>query len=188
MARQIVTGIASLVLMGTGAFVANRLAATVLSPEHDHPKPDVVAAPAPGITRDQAAAAYRDLVVPVNAEQAAFADRVEAWTDATSSSDASADAVPFANALRDAHAELEQLGRDYGTAPDVFDRGVKAIAAVEADLARIVEVNVAITVDDWSQRYDADLTELTAAANALRAELGLPLTGTAVATTPVAGG
>ena len=185
--RKILTATASLLLIGTGALVANRVAALVLDHD-DHPAADTATTSSTTLTREQAAATYRDLVAPVNNAQTAFAREVDTWTNATSASDASADATPFAAALRDAHVELEQLGRDYNAAPDAFHRGVTAIAAVEADLARIVEVNVSITVDDWAQRYDADLAELNQAANALRTALGLPRTGTAVAAASVAVG
>lgn len=131
-----------------------------------------------GMTKDQAAAAYRGAVASVNAAQATFVDHLDTWTTRTPASTAQSEAQPFVAALVDVQQRLAGIAAGYPAAAAVLNADAGAADVVQTDLYNLRNLNTSITLAAWSHQYDADIAKLKAASDAVRAELGLPATAT----------
>ena len=139
--------------------------------QHDPVPP--AAAPA-SVTAEQAAATYRAAVAPVNTAYTAFVERTSSWTDSTAPDGAAADARPLGDAFGEVVSAVRSLAPTYPAAKPQFERAIRAVATVQADLVALDRLHTDLSVDEWLQQFHRDIDRLTAASNEVRAQLGLP--------------
>jgi hypothetical protein len=129
---------------------------------------------ATAMTREGAAEAYRAAVAPVNVAQAAFYARAQRWNASTVGAQAASEAQQLVAAFGEVQSRLREIAKAYAPAASNVDAGVAAVAAVQSDLLTLDRLNAELTVSSWALHYDEDITELIAASNTVRSDLGLP--------------
>jgi hypothetical protein len=110
----------------------------------------------------------------VNVAQAAFYARAQRWNASTVGAQAASEAQQLVAAFGEVQSRLREIAKAYAPAASNVDAGVAAVAAVQSDLLTLDRLNAELTVSSWALHYDEDITELIAASNTVRSDLGLP--------------
>lgn len=125
---------------------------------------------------------YLQIMGPVNAAAVRFNNKRRTYTDATTASEVARDAAPVADAIRTARNELLNVNwRDRSSSPrppvrtpqDVKEL-LKAFGGLYGDLVPVGAARTSFSIANWRTRFAQDRGRARAAANIVRADLGLP--------------
>jgi hypothetical protein len=123
-------------------------------------------------SQQELAATYLRIVKPANEELDRWFARAQRWTDNTPKTQAVKDSQPLIDAYEEAGSKLLRVPWPEATRADVKDL-VRADAALIADLNGLGTVDD-LSADQWVSQFQHDASQAGAAANIVRADLGLP--------------
>ncbi len=121
---------------------------------------------------EELAQTYLRIVNPGNAEADRFNAKAARWNDQTTGEQAAKDAQPLIAGIQKADRELLRIDWPAPIAADIKEL-IRVQGALIGDLRGLENVN-AFSAGSWSNQFSQDVGKLTAAANIVRADLGLP--------------
>jgi hypothetical protein len=121
---------------------------------------------------DELAQTYLRIVKPANQASEALRKKASHWTDSTTPAQAAKDAEPTIAAYRAADNALLRVDWPAATRWDVKEL-VRADSALIGDLEALEGLD-AFSTGNWSSQFVQDAEKVGAAANIVRADLGLP--------------
>jgi predicted RNA-binding Zn ribbon-like protein len=115
---------------------------------------------------------YLSIVKPANDAIDRFEAKAKSWDDNATGEQAAKDAAPAVAAIREADNKLLRVAWPASTAADVKEL-VRAHGSMTGDLDGLEGVN-ALSAGAWTTQLTQDAGKASAAANIVRADLGLP--------------
>ncbi|MGH7758769.1 MAG: hypothetical protein ACREN7_05615 [Candidatus Dormibacteria bacterium] len=125
-----------------------------------------------GISLKRAGANFTKDEAPLRAALAAFGADASKWTNATTDSEAEADAQPLLDGLHAFDTKLEAQSWPAGAKWDIRSLVVGS-GPIEGTLLALGTLGVA-QASAWSQTFDSDLSGFVVSASLVRADLDLP--------------
>ena len=97
---------------------------------------------------------------------------MKGWTDATTNTQAEADARPAIAALQTLQTRLEAITFPANAVADVHAL-IAADGSLDGDLQALASVNL-LNASSWNATFERDIASVSADANLVRHDLGLP--------------
>src|SRR5262245_54894906 len=123
-------------------------------------------------SQHELAQTYLRIVKPANAEADRFNAKANRWDDSTTNAQAAKDAAPLIAAIQKADGKLLRVHWPAATEADIKAL-IRADGALIGDLRALKGVDMS-SAGSLSNQFERDAGDVQAAANIVRADLGLP--------------